>query len=246
MAMDTDSIQISMADRRILAAALNSLERDLSKIGRTGPIRQNLDRLRQSISDVVPSIKVPPHVEILHAEHLGLMTLLPVSDSWRLYWTPGEGYSENSHALIAELTVGEKDWRFDVAWNLHGTGRFLELESADQDFCRLVEEHMRREAGNSAQIIHEVVDIPVPWDFLPDEEPDDRVEKYLENLQDGAPCVPAIHSVLVDVHSEIDLQSQGLASFMTEFSGFQDEIDHLRSLVERHLEEIRKSVEHKM
>jgi hypothetical protein len=238
MTTATDTIEVSMADRRILAAGLASLVRELGKEGRGDAISENVDRLMTVLAATIPTVPTPRHVDFKQSEYLGLMAVLPVSDSWRLFWEKTEGYvSDNSHALVAEVTLGADDWRFDLARNLRGTGRFLELDPFDLSFCHLIEEQMRLEAGQSAQIIHEVIDIPLPWDFLPDESTDNRIEKYLESVG-AVDYPPAIHSTFVDVHPNIELAQLYFASVMTEVSGFEDELAHLKEGIEEHIQAI--------
>lgn len=238
MATATDTIDISMADRRILAAGLASLTRELAKDGRGEAINDSVDRLMKVLAASIPAIPTPRHVEFKQAEYLGLMTILPVSDSWRLSWEKGEKpwYSEQNttYNLIAEVTLADDDWSFEIAQNLRGTGRFLELEPSDLSFCHLIEEQMRLEAGQSPQILHEVIEIPLPWDFLPDEEVDHRIEKYLEYVG-AVEYPPAIHSTFVDVHPDIELAQLYFASVLTEVSGFEDELAPLKAGIEAHV-----------
>jgi hypothetical protein len=225
-----------MADRRILAAGLLSLIRDFDKNRLAGAINENVLRLMTVLSAPIPDVPSPRHVDFKQSEYLGLMALLPNSDSWRLFWEPMESHiSDNRHALIAEITLGDGDWTFEVARNLRGTGHNLELEPADLAFCHRVEEQMRLEAGQSPQIIHEVIEIPLPWDFLPDDAAvDNRIEKYLESVG-AVEYPPAIHSTYVDVHSDIELAQRDFAGVMTEVSGFEDELAHFKAGLEEHV-----------
>lgn len=237
MTTATDTIDVSMADRRILAAALASLVRDLERQGRTGPVREHADRLMKRLTVLDPSIPCPRHVDFKQFEYLGLLTIVSVSDSWRLSWEwqPDDGGAIH-YALIAEVTVAEDDWRFEVARNLRGAGP-LKLHPEDLAFCHLIEEQIRIEAGTSTQIIHEVIEIPLPFRFLPDEDVDKRVEKYLESVG-AVDYPPAIHSTWVDIHSDPELAEREFYGVHTEVSGFEDELDRLKMGIEQHLRTI--------
>lgn len=238
MTTATETIDVSMADRRILAAALATLVRDLEREGRTGPVKEHADRLMKRLTVLDPGIPCPRHVDFKQFEYLGLLTIVSVSDSWRLSWEwqPDEGVVDNRYALIAEVTLGDDDWRFEVARNLRGAG-FLKLDPNDLAFCHLIEEQVRIEAGNSAQIIHEVIEIPLPWRFLPDEEVDNRIEKYLESVG-AVEYPPAIHSTFVDIHSDEELAEREFYGVLTEVSGFEDELERLKKGIEEHVRTI--------
>jgi hypothetical protein len=235
MTTATDTIDVSMADRRILAAALATLVRDLEREGRAGPVREHADRLMKRLTVLDPGIPCPSHVDFKQFEYLGLLTIVSVSDSWRLSWEwqPDEGVVDNRYALIAEVTLGDDDWRFEVARNLRGAG-FLKLDPTDLAFCHLIEEQIRVEAGSSAQIIHEVIEIPLPFHFLPDEEVHNRIEKYLESVG-AVEYPPAIHSTFVDIHSDTELAELEFYGVHTEVSGFEDELEHLKKGIEEHV-----------
>jgi hypothetical protein len=230
MTTPAETIKVTEADRRILAVALASLERELERNGNGGQMRESIERLKSTVSAKVPRLAAPSHIEVNQEDYLRLMTMLPSAETWRLYW---EGDMDR-HELVAELTFGGGgDERFDIARNLRGTGRFLELQPIDLAFCHLVEKHMHVEAWHAAQIIHDVIEIPLPWDFLPDEGVIERIERYLDSVRAPGDYPPAIHGAYVDIHHDPEMAERGFARVMMAVSGYEDEIEDARRVAER-------------
>jgi hypothetical protein len=240
---NTDLVELSTTDRRILKAALKGLAEQVKDLGPRDPLVRHVDLLRTKVGWFLEPHAAPDHLMVNETEFLRLMSVLPTSESWRLYVERDDSLPNERYNFVAELTRDGTDWHFELAGNLIGTGRFLELRDADVSYVRAVEGMIAAEAGQSAQIIHQVIEIPVPWDFMPDDEAYVRVEAYVESASNGA-VTPAIHATYVDVHSDDDLAVKGFGGIMSEVSGFPDEIADLKTFLERHLAEIKETASH--
>ncbi|NTF17634.1 hypothetical protein G6L37_04425 [Agrobacterium rubi] len=225
--MEQDTLEINERDRQVLLSALASLEHDHIETGYAGD-NSTIERLRQALSFPILEIPHPDHVEFRSREYRKLMHVLPAADSWRLSLS----FSDRRYTLSAEVTADEEVWEFELARELKGSGRFLNLADADQAFFRQIAESMAARAPVDTQIIHEVVEIALPWTFMPDDHMSTRLEEWLM-LHSGSngEIIPAIHSTYCDLNSDEDLREKGYAGVLTEISGFSDEITEARRFI---------------
>lgn len=238
--METNVFEINERERQVVVAALSALENEHSQTGFSGD-RATIDRLRKILTASMAEVPHPDHVVFRTQEFRNLMMVLPAALSWRLALrSEGESY-----AMVAVIEPEDEEaaWTFELAHGLKGTGGFLELADADLEFFRRIEGTIRDKApSNVAQIVHEIVEIALPWDFMPDDETDARLVEYLianKGDNDEDVYIPGIHSTLLDEHSDQQLDMLGYASVLTEISWNENEIDEIKEFIARLNEEAR-------
>lgn len=234
--MDTTKIEIEQADRRILLLALNALDRQLADGGAPSVDRESILRLRAMFAPERVEIVHPDHIEVDVSALSVLMATLPSTESWRIFLN--DDTVEGRFTLAAELTDGQAVWDFELARGLRGGNGYLALAEDDQKFVSALEETIRA-TGHSSQIIHEVIEIPLPWDFMPDDGVDTRIEEFLASHAESHEYVPAIHSTYVDIHSDEELADLGYASVAAEISGYEEEMEEARAFIARVIESVK-------
>lgn len=230
---NTDLVELSMGDKVLLNAALKALADRLRNLSTRDPLMRDIHALRTKVGwGVEPN--VPAHVIVNEVDYLSLMSVISSSMDWRIAIEQDENViAAQRFNVIVEVTREEDEWRFELARNLQGTGRFMELRPEDLRYFTELEQKISEAAGSSAQIVHEIIEIPVPWDFMPDSHGFERAGAYIESVSNGA-IIPSVHATLTDVHSDMDLAEAEFGGIMAEVSAFRGELPELRAFVEEH------------
>ncbi len=225
--METTTIELNEHEREVLMNALRALEADYRESGYSDD-NAAIKRLRQVLGSPSQGVPHPQHVDFNAQEYQKLMLVVCAAWTWRLSLTHGE----DDYTMNAEDTSDETVWNFDLARGLKGNGRFRELIESDREFLRFLEDRIREAApARSSQIVHEVVEIALPWDFQPDEDTDSRLVDYLISKNNDDHYIPEIHAIHLDVHSEEDFDRLGYASVLTEISWEESGIQEIKDFI---------------
>lgn len=238
-AEDKQTFEFGSEDRAIIAAALADIAQQVRSNGEA-PMAKRIADLRAALSVGLAVTATPPsRIKVSETAMVRMLSALETASAWRLTHEVDRSPTARSdtYKLVAELEFehGARDLSFDLASGMHQTTWFLKLEQDDAAFFSAIEQRMADVAGRDSQIAHHVFEIPVPWDFKPDLEPEERAEAYI--VDNGGPNV-AIHRIYIAEHSNDQLWKRDFAGVHCEISGFQDEIAELREFLAAHLEEI--------
>lgn len=240
---DKQAFELSTDDRTIIAAALADLAKSIGRDVAEAPVAQKIASLRTLLSHgIAPMETPPPSVKINEATTMRMLSALDTATSWRL--KPEYDRSPNTrtdtYKLVAQLEFenGARDLTFDLASGLQmSSHRLRRLEEDHAAFFAKIEQRMADVAGWDSQIAYHVFEIPVPWDFMPDEEPEDRAAAYVE--QNGGPIIAVNYIYMAD--NSNDTLWGDYVGCHCEISGFPDEIDQLREWLPAHIEGITSS-----
>lgn len=142
--------------RLLLAAGLMAISEDMTE---AHPMLAAVETVRSALMKDTILSNVPLHISFAERELQEMISYLPHTEYWAIYWEPGD---YDTYDLVGEVAVEGSITHFGLATGLRGSDAFV-LNTTDAAFATKVRNHVRLWAPATSDELHAgIVEIPVP------------------------------------------------------------------------------------